>query len=770
MIAAAEAERKVMITLELVAGQQNSDVAQKLNSQVQDIQKKAKQLSGGGTKKPINPGIVEAKKWGKAIDQMISVFRKAEEQRIKDLQKVCNKTIQLIDNMNSRLEESCENSEKRRTNVFFIQVKKRDKIRSQEEKAVRKLESAIRLQIDSRHKATEAGVGALQGTLDLVEGMASLGLVSEDNFEKFSKGFEKIQAGFKALKGLTELYWKGREAIVALNEASKAKLTIDTLLANNTFRLAASQAAANAAEGVAGGAVGGATGRGAGGAASGLAAEVGGDVAGGALGAKMVGGGAGSSAGIGLLAKAGGAAGWLTLAAAGGIALFESIQFVKRGIFGATEANEGFVSSITGWRKAVSDAADSTERLENQQKDYGNRQKLAQREGGRLSREGGYRSARQDSEAMNRRVAFEAGGGADSPIAAVEQERIEGLKRVWDAEKELADFEKANVKRTVKGHHDQVEERLRLSQRLADQERQLVETDLQRLQVLRDQKKVAEEQMKVQADAIKSAQDAQKSELQRYSELSKHQKGRLQEVSDKVTRGEKLDERDIRLLERTGQGAEIVRDYRSQQGAEEGGVAVLSALNGRFKDAKKQENEARKELSDQQKKKQNIDTQQPAAIRDLQTDNRTRDATNAKQVDAQREIDDRALQQQAMQEAKDDIESPVYEGTLLDSLTFGFFLSDKQKRLKRRQEAEQEAARGSNPFIQNQGGGEIGQAPNLIKRQPEQAAANAADEVAQSGIGVEQALKGVLSAVAQNNAQMQASIENSDLMKGYYNV
>ena len=414
MIAAAEAERKVRITLELVAGQKNSDVARKLNSQVQDIQKKANQLSGGGAKKPVNPGIVEAKKWEKAINEMISVFRKAEDQRTKDLKKVCSKTIKLIDNMNKRLKKICEDSEKSRTNFIIIQFKKRNKIRSQEEKAVKKLESAIRLQVDSRRKATEAGVGALQGTLDLVEGMASLGFVSEENFEKFSKGFEKIQAGFKALKGLTELYWKGREAIVALNVASKAKLTIDTLLAKNNFRLAASQVAANTAGGVAGGAVGG---------------------------------GAGASAGIGLLAKAGGAAGWLTLAAAGGVALFESLQLVKRGVFGASEANESFIGSIVGWRKAVNDAADSAEQLEKQQKNYNDNQKRAQRESSRLAQEGGYRNTRRDSEAMNRRVAFEVGGGAATPIAAVEQERLEGLHRVREAEQELAEFERRNAER-----------------------------------------------------------------------------------------------------------------------------------------------------------------------------------------------------------------------------------------------------------------------------------------------------------------------------------
>ena len=126
MIAAAEAERKVRITLELVAGQKNSDVARKLNSQVQDIQKKANQLSGGGAKKPVNPGIVEAKKWEKAINEMISVFRKAEDQRTKDLKKVCSKTIKLIDNMNKRLKKICEDSEKSRTNFIIIQFKKRN--------------------------------------------------------------------------------------------------------------------------------------------------------------------------------------------------------------------------------------------------------------------------------------------------------------------------------------------------------------------------------------------------------------------------------------------------------------------------------------------------------------------------------------------------------------------------------------------------------------------------------------------------------------------
>ncbi|EDL60554.1 coiled-coil domain-containing protein [Gimesia maris] len=760
MIAAAEAERKVRITLELVAGQQNSDVARKLNSQVQDIQKKANQLSGGGAKKPVNPGIVEAKKWEKAINEMISVFRKAEDQRTKDLKKVCSKTIKLIDNMNKRLKKICEDSEKSRTNFIIIQFKKRNKIRSQEEKAVKKLESAIRLQVDSRRKATEAGVGALQGTLDLVEGMASLGFVSEENFEKFSKGFEKIQAGFKALKGLTELYWKGREAIIALNEASKAKLTVDALLANNNFRLAASQAAANAAGGVAGGVAGGAAGRGAGGAAGDLAAEVGGDVAGGALGAKMVGGGAGSGVGMGLLAKAGGAAGWLTLAAAGGLALFESFQLVRRVTLGATKSNESFIGSVKGWRNAVDEAAESTKRLEKQQKDFENKQKSAQQLSSHLAREGGYRDTRRESEELSRRVEFETGGGAATPIAAVEHERLEAIRRVKGAEKDLADFERANAERVGKGHFDQSEERLRLAQRLADQNRQLVETDLQRLQVLRDQKKATEEQLKANRDALKSAQDAQKSVHQRFSELNPYEQGELKRITAKVQNGEDLNDRDIRQLKRTpGFGDRLVRDYEAKKGLAAGSGQVASVLNDDFSSAQKQEIELRKKIAADEKKKRDIEAQQPQAVRDLQAENRRRDDANAQQVEAQRKVDDRQLLRQGRQQAVDGPDSSP------ESIGDGAAFSIKNALRLNPMTASTVFAYD---YLFGGSSGSQTQQPAPQRQPAQKAVADATDQVTQSGIGVENGIKSLLDAMNDRDKRILDLINKNKLIEDYY--
>ena len=305
-----------------------------------------------------------------------------------------------------------------------------------------------------------------------------------------------------------------------------------------------------------------------------------------------------------------------------------------------------------------------------------------------------------------------------------------------------------------------------MSQQLADQNRQLVETDLQRLQVLRDQKKAVEEQIKSQQDAIKSAQDAQKSVHQRFSELNPYQQGELKRITEKTQNGEDLSEREIRFLKRTqGFGSQVVRDYEAKKGIAAGSEPVAAALGDGYSDLKRRETEARRRLTEEEKKKRDIEAQQPAAVRDLQEDNRRRDAANAGQVDAHRYVDRRILAQQVRQEAEDDVEPEVgFWGALGSDLynasPFGTFDREYNKYKNIQDKRRESESKKNNDFGQP--------AP---QRQPEeQPAVDAADQVTQSGIGVENGFKIVLDAVLTRDKSILDLIEKSELMKGYYNV
>lgn len=755
MIKAAEAQRNVVIQLSLVANPKNESVAGKMIKTFAEIEAAAIKAAKAAADIRVKISEKELKKREQFNNELLNSINRLGEKSLKENQKTNKKVVSQLRKITKRMKKIWESLEDAKTDKTKKESDKREKCLENEAKASEKLKAAYKKQIDSQQKATEAGLAALQGAMDLTEGLANLGLMSDENFKKFEQGFQKIEAGYKALKGFTELVWKGRESLAALNEATRAQATANALLSASNTRVAATQGATAVAGGVAGGAV---DSRGAGGE---ISSEVGGDVVGGALGAKIAGGG-----GLTLGAVAGAAA-TATAVVAAGLALHEGLKLLISGLFGASEKTETLTWAVIGWKNAADSAAKSAEDL--QKAEEAKQRKELQRDlfTERAAQEAGYRSSARGTAALQDRVSYELGGGSSNPLDSAERTRIEALREVKAAEQELAEYRKTSEEQQANREFESAEERLRVAQQIEEANRNLINADRQRLSVLRDQKKIAEDQIKASKDAIKAAEDAQKSVHQRFAELSGYKQERLKDINSRRQAGEQLSERDIRFLEQTpGFGSDIVRDYRAQQGIAAGSGGVAAGLGDGFRDAQQAEVEARKQKQDAEARKQRGVREQNQVKNDLRAESMRQDELTRERIAAQQQVDDDRRQKQVEQNRVDNIpesksvfghfKDVVGEYTSSDSIT-----GSELHRLLRTSGAATAAA---SFFLDNS----LSQEAQGKEQNPQQKIGNATDQVTQSGVGVEQALLGLLDAVYGSNERLKEAVNNSELMRGYY--
>ena len=308
------------------------------------------------------------------------------------------------------------------------------------------------------------------------------------------------------------------------------------------------------------------------------------------------------------------------------------MKILISGLFGASEKTETLTGAVIGWKNAADAAAKSAEDLHKAEE--AKQRKELQRDlfTERAAQEAGYRSSARGTAALQDRVSYELGGGSSNPLDSAERTRIEALREVKAAEQELAEYRKTSEEQQANREFESAEERLRVAQQIEEANRNLIDADLQRLSVLRDQKKVAEDQIKASKDAIKAAEDAQKSVHQRFAELSGYKQERLKDINRRRQAGEQLSERDIRFLEQTpGFGSNIVRDYRAQQGIAAGSSSVAAGLGDGFRDAQQAEAEARKQKQDAEdcrhyhhSRRRTYGTQHPSGAGELQLYRHTR--------------------------------------------------------------------------------------------------------------------------------------------------
>lgn len=231
MIKAAEAQRNVVIQLSLVANPKNESVAGKMIKTSAEIETAAIKASKAAADIRVKISEKELKKREQFNNELLNSINRLGEERLKETQETNKKVVGQLRKITKRMKKIWESLEDAKTDKTKKESDKREKCLENEAKASEKLKAAYKKQIESQQKATEAGLAALQGAMDLTEGLANLGLMSDENFKKFEQGFQKIEAGYKALKGFTELVWKGREAIVAMRESQEALAKTQALLA-----------------------------------------------------------------------------------------------------------------------------------------------------------------------------------------------------------------------------------------------------------------------------------------------------------------------------------------------------------------------------------------------------------------------------------------------------------------------------------------------------------------------------------------------------------
>jgi hypothetical protein len=552
-----------------------------------------------------------------------------------------------------------DNAEKKKQ---VIDKETRDVIAAEKAKQ-EKIKLAHDQQMDGNRRATESSIGALQGAMDLAEGLAILGLASEENFEAFARGFIKVQATFKAVKGFTELIWKAREALLAMQSAQVAATAGAELLAETSVVAGGATATAAAANSI------GATGVGIAGDAAGTAvgqtaAAVAARRAGGSAAGNLVGGAVGGAAaalagkaltgptvgsilkGTGSAIVRGGKALWGGVQALGGLTagvsagaaatgaviaggLTESIGYLRsgggegRGLYdGGGLYDEGMYSAVTGLLGARKQEAQSEKNITEAEK----------RKQEQIERNALFQETRMSNYSANRAARSSRSGFAAARITSGEGTETEKLKKLEiKAIAEISEARKREAETQDQQRKDQ-NDRIGFSSELQiatideirEKEAQVLSIRENVLSISKAQneehKRAVENsttELKLAKEKLQAAQEAAKadrdSKLVTFDKLTAQQKFDVKEIAAKKRNGEELTEGDITKLESAGlrKEADKFRANRSQGATED--LRTLGEFEGSDKNvqtARDAETASREKLKkaieDENKSKQEV--------------------------------------------------------------------------------------------------------------------------------------------------------------------
>lgn len=568
-----EAERSVIISLKLLPDPKNQATASLVSSQAQsvsqagnDAYEKLKTIAGESEKQ-----ISEIQKIQAAI--RTDIDKQEHGERISLMEDTLSRLAFLGEEWTKSQETEADKRDKQRQSNHDKQVKEAKEL-------AEKLQKAEETRVSSQQKAKESAAAAVQGMADMVEGAAKLGLVSEDNFEKFTKNFNMIQEGIRVFKGITDVIWKTREGLIALGTATKAQVAVNELLAASQAKAAVASTAAGTAS---------------------------------------VAGGTATLAGGGL--AAGGAAIWVGTKVMAGLALVAAKLLAIGAVF--TEVIQGIartVEWITGldfgeWTESVSLATLDMRKAqkiaaEHQKKTEADEKKKIQLieartrfendESKKATLAGDLRSAQVDVDDA-RQIAAGGGRGDDS-----ERERIKVLNEIRVAEQAILEDRRIQEERIAAGHFQSINNRERVMKNLEDAQGRLLDLEKNRLNVITDQKKQIAEQLKTEREKLQVAKDALKSEEQRLQErfgrLTKIQRHRVDQVSQKHAAGQQLTKQDIKDLEEAGLAGTIASKFFARLGVQAGGNRIFNRLGL----LKKRQSEVNNVSGSEQKKQQEL--------------------------------------------------------------------------------------------------------------------------------------------------------------------
>jgi|GEM_PF-1857384 len=588
--------------------------------------------------------------------------------------------------------EAKKTEDQRQKKLDQTQLKNELKDLEEKEKALKehndKLKKAEESRVASQQKANESAVVAIQVLADMTEAAAKMGLVSEDNSEKFARKFLIIQDGVRFFKGLTDVIWKTTDGLIELGTTTLAQVAKNELLAASNTKVGATAGAASAVA---------ATGSAVTATTSAVAAGTG----------TAVGAGSGVAAIAGAKVVAVMALAAAELFVVAGV-LAEALQAVVRGITGLFGVSWDWTESIT---MAIFSYRDASEKNEENEK------KVTEEEKRRLSkldslkrfedRETKVAGYRQDLTNADNVIAEAkaASTSVDDPKNEGLRDRIVALRDVRAAENAILDDRKKQEERLASGQFQSSKNRERVTKMLEDAQARLLTAEKNRLRVIQSQKKAVEDQLKSEREKLQVAKDATKTEKQRlleqYGRLSAEQKSRVNEISSKKASGKKLSRQDNELLDEVNFAGDITSNYYANQGIKAGGNQAINNL-GLLDSQKAEEEKARAKEAELQEEKRRLAAQedqrhaaviaaaerQKKIVSERITHNADAEGVN---LDGLPELDQSGSQVKEIErvaaEASDNITQQSMEvsaaiGTALDAMTNG--LDDLKRTIEKR--------------------------------------------------------------------------------------
>lgn len=401
-----------------------------------------------------------------------------------------------------------------------------------------------RLQNNRQQLAAGRQIG--QGILDMAQGLATLGVLSEKNTEHLLRMVVALSEGFRVMRGMAD---------VATGLAQQTRIA-----AQASASLAATQgagAATAAGAGTAGAAGGGALRNAA---------------TGGGLTAVMLGGA--KAVGV-ALAK-------LTAIVGAAAIVHDAAARTVNTLFG-TKLPLAF-ESLFGYFRDTANAAESAERLNKAMEHSARLHAAAAERDQRITAMAGIAAeGRSQQQSIEARLSAATGMAGTEDEARTERARAAHQLEMAEAEVEAERQRHADrqARRELQSIADQVQavDQLREArERVATADERIVQALQRQVEQRKQAVGQAQQELDRARDLVKSEEARTQSALARFGQLDRASQNRLQEIAQQVQGGGALNRNQAEFLQQSGFGGRQAEEFFAQQGREAGGAGVLGGL------------------------------------------------------------------------------------------------------------------------------------------------------------------------------------------------
>lgn len=523
----------------------------------------------------------EAKRREKAeIAAELRTFR-ARQKTIKDREREEARAAREAE----RLAQKAEREAIARDRKLFLSRQKAIKDREREEvraakaqeSAYRKAEAVVEQSQSKVRAATAASAEgfkmAIGGATALARGFALVGAANEESMEKAVKTLAKVEAGVQAIRGTIDLVQGGVKVWRAYTAAVEAA--------------AAAHAAVGAAQAIAGGAgAAGSAGRGAGGLAA--------NVATGYAGAKLAGTGkaatgAASATGAGGIGVAM-TAGAIVAAGAGIVAALkaagDNIRDASKYGAGGGATPGSWNERVAGWASGFNTwVAGATGMGPQVYKDSAAEDAQTARMEADRQKQTEFRSARDSY--WQERLAIEAKGRKEPTTAAEGQAALDEARQRYRSASTTADAPESLVSGRHQEYISALEKAVQLRKEEAEQQQRI---NREQMQGAKERIAALEQEKQKHLDIAKQIRERTKSAKESFGALSSQDQSRLINLKKRMDQGGELSREDEALLEQYGDDrAKDEINKRRRQRAEAAGFGSFYGEDRKEQEARRQE-------------------------------------------------------------------------------------------------------------------------------------------------------------------------------------